>query len=80
MLGNPAAWRYSDCHQAQARNPWDLIAHEGRLYIGLGDSSNEGPSPNAGPVSILAYDPASRRFTQETVLPEEQVDRFDWQN
>ena len=76
VLGNPAAWRYPDCHQAQARTPWDLIAHEGRLYIGLGDDSNDGPSPNAGPVPILVYDPASERFSQETVLPEEQVDRF----
>lgn len=76
VLGNPAAWRYPDCHQAQARTPWDLIFHEGRLYIGLGDDSNDGPSPNAGPVPILGYDPASGRFTQETILPEEQVDRF----
>ena len=76
VLGNPAAWRYPDCHQAQARTPWDLLAHEGRLYIGLGDDSNDGPSPNAGPVPILAYEPASGRFVQESVLPEEQVDRF----
>ena len=76
VLGNPAAWRYPDCRQAQARTPWDLIAHEGRLYIGLGDSSNDGPSPNAGPVPVLAYEPVSGRFSQETELPEEQVDRF----
>ena len=76
VLGNPAAWRYPDCRQAQARTPWDLIAHEGRVYIGLGDDSNDGPSPNAGPVPILTYDPATGRFSQEAVLPEEQVDRF----
>jgi hypothetical protein len=76
VLGNPAAQRYPDCGASFARNPWDLIAWQDRLYIGLGDSSNEGPSPNAGPVPLLTYDPAPQRFGQEARLPEEQVDRF----
>ena len=76
VLGNPAAQRYPDCGASFARNPWDLIAWRDRLYIGLGDSSNEGPSANAGPVPLLTYDPATQRFDQEARLPEEQVDRF----
>ena len=51
VLGNPAAHRYPDCIQSFARNPWDLIAFAGRLYLGLGDDSNDGPSANAGPLS-----------------------------
>ncbi|MFM7528733.1 MAG: hypothetical protein ACKO63_09650 [Nodosilinea sp.] len=46
VLGYPAAQRYPDCGASFARNPWDLIAWRDRLYIGLGDSSNEGPSSN----------------------------------
>lgn len=76
IIGNPAARRYPDCSQAFARNPWDLLAFEGRLYIALGDYSNEGPSPNAGPVPVLAYDPRAATFHQETTLPEEQIDRY----
>lgn len=76
VLGNPAAHRYPDCAQAFARNPWDLIAFDGRLYVGLGDDSNEGPSANAGPVPVYTYDPADQCFRQDTTLAEEQLDRF----
>jgi hypothetical protein len=76
VLGNPALPRYPACHQAYARNPWDLAAFDGRLYIGLGDASNRGPSANAGPVPLISYDPVSERFRQELILPEEQIDRF----
>jgi hypothetical protein len=78
VLGNPASLRYPDCDQAQARNPWDLMASGGRLYIGLGDDSNEGPSANAGPVPVIVFDPVRGRFMQEAKLPEEQLDRFYW--
>ncbi len=76
VLGNPAAQRYPDCNKAFARNPWDLAFHDGRLFIGLGDDSNSGPSANAGPVPVLAYDLNSGKFTQESALDEEQLDRF----
>lgn len=76
VLGNPAALRYPDCHLAYARNPWDLAAFDGRLYIGLGDASNQGPSPNAGPVPVIHYDPVSDQFHEELILPEEQIGRF----
>ena len=76
VLGNPAAHRYPDCIQSFARNPWDLIAFAGRLYLGLGDDSNDGPSANAGPVPVYTYDPADHHFRQDTTLAEEQLDRF----
>ena len=76
VLGNPAAQRYPDCAFAAARNPWDLRAYGGRLYIGLGNASNEGQSANAGPVPLMAYVPAPGRFVQETTLDEEEISRF----
>jgi len=76
VIGNPAAAWYPDCQRSYARNPWDLAAFRGRLYVGLGDAGNQGPSANAGPVPVYAYDPIADRFRQETTLPEEQLDRF----
>lgn len=76
VLGNPAASRYPDCVMSFARNPWDLAVHDHRLFIGLGDSSNEGPSANAGPVPVLAFEPEGAQFTREAMLDEEQIDRF----
>ena len=49
---------------------------DGRLYVGLGNSSNQGPSANAGPVPLFAYDLKQRRWHQEATLPEEQISRF----
>ena len=71
VLGNPAANRYPDCAFSVARNPWDLIAVDERLYIGLGDDSNEGPSANAGPTPVYVFDPADMTFHQETTLPDD---------
>ncbi|MFM8357766.1 MAG: hypothetical protein ACKOET_04345, partial [Verrucomicrobiota bacterium] len=76
ILGSPASVRYPECIQAYARNPWALDMYQGRLYIGLGDLSNEGPSPNAGPVPVITYDPGSGKFTQENTLDEEELAHF----
>ena len=75
-LGNPAASRYPACWQSLPRTPWDLAVFDGRLYVGLGNSSNQGPSANAGPVPLFAYDLKQRRWQQEATLPEEQISRF----
>jgi hypothetical protein len=75
-LGNPAASRYSACWQSLPRTPWDLALFDGRLYVGLGNSSNQGPSANAGPVPLFAYDLKQRRWQQEATLQEEQISRF----
>lgn len=76
VLGNPAAERYPDCDQSVARNPWDLRAFAGGLYLGLGNEDNRGPSANSGPVPVVRYDPSDGTFRQEVTLPEEQLDRF----
>lgn len=76
VIGNPAAQRYPECEKSYARNPWDLAVFGGRLYVGLGDSNNEGPSANAGPVPVYVYDPGRRMFEREATLDEEQIDRF----
>ena len=75
-LGNPARQRYPHCWQARARTPWDLILWNQQLYLGLGDSSNGGPTANAGPVPLLRYDPRRRLWHQDASLPEEAVERF----
>jgi hypothetical protein len=75
-LGNPARQRYPHCWQARARTPWDLILWQQQLYLGLGDSSNEGPTANGGPVPLLRYDPRRRLWHQDASLPEEAVERF----
>ena len=75
-LGNPAASRYPACWQSLPRTPWDLAVFDGKLYVGFGNSSNQGPSANAGPVPLFAYDLKQRRWQQEATLPEEQISRF----
>ena len=61
-LGNPAASFYPACWQTLPRTPWDLALFDGRLYLGLGNNSNRGPSANAGPVPLFAYDLKERRL------------------
>ena len=76
-LGIPFAGRYGEGEEIYARNVWDLQAFEGRLYIGAGNYDNTGPAPNAGPVPIMAWDPAKEMFIREGVADEEQIDRFE---
>ncbi|NGZ74940.1 hypothetical protein [Saccharibacillus alkalitolerans] len=71
---------------AYAQNIWDMQLWNGKIYIGQGNSSNYGSSPNAGPVPVRAYDPASGRFVSDQIskadgsltdrIPEEQIDVF----
>jgi hypothetical protein len=73
-LGNPTQAQYSS--QPYARNVWDMQAHGSRLYLGSGNSSNIGPSPNAGPAHIHFFDTATQTFTDAFTTNEEQIDRF----
>jgi hypothetical protein len=63
-----------------ARNPWDMTYFQGRLYIGQGNSDNDGsPDTNAGPVKISYLVPGTSGFQYEgasgvATLPEEQID------
>lgn len=75
-LGNPWAEIYPAGEQIYARNPWDLQAFNGRLYLGGGNSSNKGPTQNAGPVPILALDPDTGQVLREGQVDEEQIDRY----
>ena len=72
--GIPLSSKYST--QYYARNPWDLKAFEGRLYIGSGNSANTGPNTNAGPVPIKSYNPATSNCVDELVIQQEQIDVF----
>lgn len=71
-LGIPAAGRWPN--EYYPRNVWDMQAYSGHLYLGAGNSSNFGPSPNAGPVPIYRYD--GRRFELVLSVQEEQIDVF----
>jgi hypothetical protein len=80
-LGNPATIRYPQCWQSLPRTPWDLAVFDGRLYVGLGNASNDGPSANAGPVPLFSLhlgqaNAAHGRWRQEATLPEEEISRF----
>jgi len=75
-LGNPALGRYPHCWQTLPRTPWDLAIHDGQLYVGLGNSSNDGSTANAGPVPLFAYDIATDHWKQAATLPEEEISRF----
>ena len=76
-LGGPLYADHKDSVAMRyARNVWDLQVWEGRLYIGSGNSSNDGPAVNAGPVPIISMNLASGVFEEEFVVDDEQVDRF----
>lgn len=63
-----------------ARNIWDLKAKDGRLYIGAGNASNVGTATNAGTAyggtPIIYYDPVKNIFFKETIVTDEQIDKF----
>lgn len=71
-LGAPFAARWPQ--EYYPRNVWDMQVFGGFVYFGAGNSSNFGPSPNAGPVPIIRYD--GQRFENVFSLQEEQVDMF----
>ncbi len=76
-LGNPGFTKYLDgTSRVYARNVWDLKAYGGRIYIGEGNSSNEGPGQNASLAPIYFYDPASNSFTLSYQVMGCQVDVF----
>ncbi|MDQ0172967.1 hypothetical protein [Paenibacillus tundrae] len=50
-----------------ANNVWDLQLYRGKIYMGHGNSSNEGVAPNAGPIPIIYYDTISSTFQTQTV-------------
>jgi hypothetical protein len=77
LIGNPTKARYPDGDWRYARNVWDMEVFDGRLYLGSGNSNNQGPAPNAGPVEVWAYHAETNRFVSEATLDEEQIDQFE---
>lgn len=75
-LGNPLKEAYPDGEAVYSRNVWDLQRFDGRIFIGGGNSSNEGPSQNAGPVPIFAYDLKNGVFVNEGRVMDEQIDIY----
>jgi hypothetical protein len=63
-----------------ARNIWVMRLFNGRLYLGAGNSSNDPPSPNAGPVPLryhrLTANTETTRPVDDATLEEEQIDRI----
>lgn len=52
---------------AYARNVWDMQLFGGKIYLGHGNSSNNAPVPNAGPVPIYYWDLAQNKFSVQDV-------------
>jgi len=75
-VGNPYAEHFKSPQQIYARNIWDMIEFQGKIYFGAGNSSNIGPATNAGPVPIIVYDPKTDLFSSSFVTSDEQVDAF----
>lgn len=72
IVGRPFADIWPDA--PYARNIWSMTVHNNRLYFGAGNSSNIGPSPNAGPVPVISY--GRDGFRRELTLDEEQLAVF----
>jgi len=75
-LGIPLQSKYPSGDKVYARNVWDLQVFGNRVYIGSGNSNNDPPAKNAGPVDVYAYDPATNGFVREAELKDEQIDVF----
>lgn len=58
-----------------ARNIWDMVYFDERLFIGCGNSSNAGPSKSEGPVDIWTYRDEDG-WQSEFTVDEEQIERF----
>lgn len=68
-VGIPASSRYLEGNRA--RNPWDMVIIDGKLYVGSGDYDS-----NAGPVDIWVYDIAHDEWLLSGTVAEEEVFRF----
>lgn len=75
-VGNPAAERYPQVEKTYGRNVWDMIGFQGKLYLGIGNSSNIGPSISPGAAPVIQYDPETEIFEQIFRTSEDQIDVF----
>lgn len=59
-----------------ARNVWDMQLFDNKIYLGHGNSSNSGPTPNAGPIPVIYYDIANSNFVTQYTVDEEQINIY----
>jgi hypothetical protein len=74
LLGNPTEGQYST--RPYAQNVWDMEVYNNRIYLGSGNSSNKGPSRNAGPAHVYYYDTVSSQFGDQFTTNDEQIERY----
>ncbi|MDX9743944.1 MAG: hypothetical protein RBT59_09015 [Arcobacteraceae bacterium] len=75
-IGNPYERDYKNGEMIYARNIWDMQLYQDKIYLGAGNSSNEGPAQNAGRLHVVVLDPMSDKFAFEYEVAEEQIDLF----
>ncbi len=75
-VGTPYNKQYKKGEDIYSRNVWDMQVYDGKLFIGAGNSANEGPSINSGPVKLMVYNPQTKKFTIEGIIDDDQVDIF----
>ncbi|MFA6197305.1 MAG: hypothetical protein WC656_11760 [Sulfurimonas sp.] len=74
LLGDPYKVVYETKKDLYAKNIWDMAVFENKIYLGAGNSSNEGPTQNAGPVPLISYNPTTNEFKTEAIIQDEQID------
>ncbi|MFA6197308.1 MAG: hypothetical protein WC656_11775 [Sulfurimonas sp.] len=76
FVGNPYKEQFADGAFAYSRNVWDLQMYNNLLFIGAGNSANEGPSKNSGNLNLYAYNPKTNGFNSEAIIYDDQIDIF----
>ena len=69
---------YPNAKGPYSRNVWEMQFFNGRIYLGHGNSSNDAPEINAGPIPILYLDLATGHFVNENnfAVDDEQIDVY----
>ncbi len=76
-IGTPSDARYgTSTNYNYARNIWDMIVYDGRVYTGFGNAANADPNRNAGPLNITSYNLTTGEFLNESYFDGEQIDQF----
>ena len=76
LVGNPYQATYPGGERIYARNIWAMRAFNGEVMLGAGNSSDEGPAQNAGPVPLVAFSPSNGHFRVMFIVDDEQIDVF----
>lgn len=75
-VGNPYSTLFQTKEATYSRNVWDLQVYENLLFIGAGNSANEGPSKNSGNLNLYVYNPKTNEFNSEAIIYDDQIDIF----